>query len=346
MSKNAYSGDSPQFAFGGRNSAPPMELDEMFAETPVPEEKKVGLGLAIEDDALMKPRQPLFMGPASSSSSLDGSPVALPLRASFKRPLRKLARRSLSMFGNPHDVVRNDTTDELMTTIQQSPAQSSTRESQILPCHTVKDDPLKRITKETMARVLDGEFKHLYDEHLVVDCRFEYEYNGGHIAGAINFNNADNIDEKFISTPRSQKTILIFHCEFSAHRAPKMAQKVRARDRQVNMHRYPELYYPEVYILEGGYSGFFGSYRQRCEPQAYLQMDNQEHKSTCEREMGKFRRNTKLARAQSYTFGANLQSNNESPIARRPMAPKRDLGMNLGGPLVRPKHEAKRMASF
>jgi M-phase inducer tyrosine phosphatase len=65
----------------------------------------------------------------------------------------------------------------------------------------------------------------------VIDCRFDYEYNGGHIPGAININTTAAVEELLlrsntekpkpsVSGDSMNKTILVFHCEFSAKRAP------------------------------------------------------------------------------------------------------------------------------
>jgi hypothetical protein len=69
------------------------------------------------------------------------------------------------------------------------------------------------------------------------------------------------------------------------------------------MHQYPKLHYPEIYILQGGYSGFFAQYKERCEPQNYVAMQDERHKATCAREMRNFGKNTKLIRTQSFTYG-------------------------------------------
>jgi len=153
-----------------------------------------------------------------------------------------------------------------------------------------------------------------------VDCRFPYEYEGGHIAGAVNVNTWDALESYFLDTPRQGKTVVIFHCEYSAHRAPRLfeptlskltnrALHLRNRDRHLNMHQYPKLHYPEIYILQGGYSGFFAHHKERCQPQNYVAMQDERHKATCAREMRNFGKNTKMIRTQSFTYGITASAN-------------------------------------
>jgi hypothetical protein len=90
---------------------------------------------------------------------------------------------------------------------------------------------------------------------------------------------------------------------------------VRHEDRKVNAFRYPQLHYPEVYILDGGYSSFYESHRIRCFPQNYLKMDAKEHENACERGMNKLRQRTKLNRAQTFAFGQQSSQIEDSPTA-------------------------------
>ena len=91
-----------------------------------------------------------------------------------------------------------------------------------LPHFMSDEESLPRITKETVIEVLNGKFQHCYHQAIVVDCRFEYEYDGGHIEGAVNVNSKEELAKKLFDTHLSEKTLLIFHCEYSAHRAPLM----------------------------------------------------------------------------------------------------------------------------
>ena len=92
----------------------------------------------------------------------------------------------------------------------------------ILPCFNVEADTLHRIDKSILHDVLIDKYNGKYDNFIVVDCRFDYEYKGGHISGAVNINSTDGLEEKFFKVPIDGETLVIFHCEFSAHRAPRM----------------------------------------------------------------------------------------------------------------------------
>lgn len=51
---------------------------------------------------------------------------------------------------------------------------------------------------------------------------------------------------------------------------------LREKDRQIN--KYPKLLYPELYLLDGGYSKFFNTHKDYCVPRAYLQMKAKDHR--------------------------------------------------------------------
>jgi M-phase inducer tyrosine phosphatase len=65
------------------------------------------------------------------------------------------------------------------------------------------------------------------------------------------------------------------------------AKKFRGQDRLLNMDTYPYLHYPNVYILNGGYSSFYSLYKENCDPQAYVEMDDPLYKEQCKQEMVK-----------------------------------------------------------
>jgi M-phase inducer tyrosine phosphatase len=77
--------------------------------------------------------------------------------------------------------------------------------------------------------LLDGVYDSRITNFHIIDCRFDYEYNGGHIPGAVNINTTAGVEEFLLGTMKpkpsvsgdpQKKTVLVFHCEFSAKRAP------------------------------------------------------------------------------------------------------------------------------
>ncbi|ORY07875.1 Rhodanese-like protein [Basidiobolus meristosporus CBS 931.73] len=158
-----------------------------------------------------------------------------------------------------------------------------------LPYFNSKDDTLKRITPQTLSEVLSGKFRDAYDKLEVVDCRFPYEYEGGHIEGALNLNTKEDLEKHFfVNIPTSTRTIVIFHCEYSAQRGPRMALYLRNKDRELNIENYPNLYFPELYIVDGGYRKFYEEFRDFCTPQNYIEMNDNEYLEECKILMSRF----------------------------------------------------------
>ncbi|KAJ7506375.1 hypothetical protein B0H11DRAFT_2327458 [Mycena galericulata] len=182
----------------------------------------------------------------------------------------------------------------------------------LLPCHRVPDDGLMRIQPETLNKLLDGHYSERAHYH-IIDCRFDYEFNGGHINGAVNLNKTSDVEDFFlrsslkkpkpsVSGDPARKIILVFHCEFSAKRAPTFAKHLRAKDRALNNHVYPKIHYPELYILEGGYCRYFQTSSSRCLPHGYVTMDDPVHTVSRDRGLNQMRK-TKFSRHKSYTYG-------------------------------------------
>jgi M-phase inducer tyrosine phosphatase len=210
----------PPFKFGseltnvGAPSPSILSLEECFTESPQCE------SFPTPDTVTAKPKSS-SRGPAAQSC-VNGSPLTGHVRRAcgpYQRP-RKQFRRSLSMFEHPADVLNQQKAEQGVDTALQSIMDIDEAPALQLPHFFAEDDSIPRITKETMIDVLDGKYKGGYDQSLIVDCRFEYEYKGGHIEGAVNFNNKEELASKLFERSPGQKTLLIFHCEYSAHRAP------------------------------------------------------------------------------------------------------------------------------
>lgn len=151
-----------------------------------------------------------------------------------------------------------------------------------LPTVSGRHQDLKYINPETVAALLLGKFQGLIEKFYIIDCRYPYEYLGGHIQGALNLYSQEELYNFFLKTPivpldTQKRIIIVFHCEFSSERGPRMCRSLREEDRALN--QYPALYYPELYILKGGYRDFFPEYMVLCEPQSYCPMHHQDHKA-------------------------------------------------------------------
>lgn len=117
------------------------------------------------------------------------------------------------------------------------------RAGKILPCHKVSNDGLMRISPATMDDLLEGRYDQAISKKIVIDCRFRYEYEGGHIRQAINFREKELVEQMLLGgqmfegtwtvpepsesgkcdlSGQSKKVVLVFHCEYSAMRAPTM----------------------------------------------------------------------------------------------------------------------------
>lgn len=153
-----------------------------------------------------------------------------------------------------------------------------------LPLMEGRHRDLKSISSETVAQLLNGEFDHQVASYRIIDCRYPYEFDGGHIRGAKNLYTHEQILEEFLSAAQTElqqqqnavagnkRNIIIFHCEFSSERGPKMSRFLRNLDRERNTHAYPALHYPEIYLLHNGYKEFYETQSELCQPSAYRPM--------------------------------------------------------------------------
>ncbi|XP_033755943.1 M-phase inducer phosphatase 1-like isoform X1 [Pecten maximus] len=151
-----------------------------------------------------------------------------------------------------------------------------------LPTIPGKHQDLKGISAETMVDVLNKEYDEELEKYIVIDCRYPYEFDGGHIKDAKNIYTKEGIIEEFIKRPitadsSNKRVVLIFHCEFSSERGPSLLRFLRKMDRDVNKECYPALHYPELYLLEGGYKLFYQDCKDHCEPRSYKPMLHKDH---------------------------------------------------------------------
>ncbi|ETO76313.1 hypothetical protein F442_08148 [Phytophthora nicotianae P10297] len=164
--------------------------------------------------------------------------------------------------------------------------------------YSSKHPDLNVITPETVARILRGEFKEQLAGFKLLDCRFPFEFEGGSLKGASSLCDPENMEMQFFQPTtfeHTTRTALIFFCEFSANRAPKMLRHVRNVDRRLHADSYPELYYPELYLIHGGYKNCFETLQHEiCAPSAvYVAMEDERFVEECRREFATWRRRWK-----------------------------------------------------
>ncbi|KAJ5751156.1 hypothetical protein N7533_008184 [Penicillium manginii] len=313
MTRPTQESKAPPFRFNSAKTSlsTSTSLEDMFGDSP-PQERSISRNSSSSSLAPPRLRPPFSHARSTGSPANSIRKPAHPLM----RP-RKQCRRSLSMFEHPADVIAKQ--EAKVTTNAPPPSISDIQSSPSLQLpHFVpedKADSLPRINQTTLLEVLDGKFNDCFDNVIIVDCRFEYEYEGGHIDGAINYNDKDALAGDLFNGPKA-RTALILHCEYSAHRAPIMAKYIRHQDRAVNVDTYPNLTYPDMYILDGGYSSFFAAHRSFCYPQNYVEMNDKEHQFACERGLGKVKQRSKLNRAQTFAFGQHSPQMEDSPTGR------------------------------
>ncbi|TMS39053.1 hypothetical protein L596_005642 [Steinernema carpocapsae] len=124
-------------------------------------------------------------------------------------------------------------------------------------------------------------------KYFLVDCRYPYEYFGGHIRNATNIFDPSVVENTFYPEDPTEADFMrsripIFYCEFSQKRGPTMGYKLREVDRMRNNDKYPRVDFPEIYLLDRGYSNFFVTpgCKAFCEPMNYVRMFAEQHKET------------------------------------------------------------------
>lgn len=145
----------------------------------------------------------------------------------------------------------------------------------ILPTIEGRHPDLKTVSPASVASLLQESVSFNFS---LIDCRYPYEYEGGHIKNAENIYMKEDIEKRLTVVTSAtlervhSKEILIFYCEFSSERGPSMLRYLRNLDRDMNRDFYPFLYYPELYVMEGGYKAFFSNFKELCYPQEYKRM--------------------------------------------------------------------------
>jgi rhodanese-related sulfurtransferase len=124
---------------------------------------------------------------------------------------------------------------------------------------------IEQIESSRFEKMLVEENKNL----VIIDARYPYEYNRGRIRKAQNCFSEAQMKRIYDKHCHTRNTCIVFYCEFSSERGPSMAEKFRNYDRTKN--EWPNITFPEFYILKGGFSNFYQEMPQHCEGE-YCQM--------------------------------------------------------------------------
>jgi rhodanese-related sulfurtransferase len=201
----------------------------------------------------------------------------------FAQKRQEPAARGLDCIAENHELIKTSLDNEYNASSETTSRLIGDRSRfHLLPCITsIKHNDLNVIAPQTLTQLLDGKYSDQFDELIVIDSRYPYEYDGGHIRRAKNIYTKEKLVELFldnvVETKDKQRTLIIFHCEFSSERGPNLLRFLRNQDRAAHRDVYPALHYPELYLLEGGYKAFYELHQEYCEPKMYKPMLHVDH---------------------------------------------------------------------
>ncbi|KAK8797405.1 hypothetical protein WA158_004613 [Blastocystis sp. Blastoise] len=146
--------------------------------------------------------------------------------------------------------------------------------SYLPPCNPFSD--INEINISEMQSILSHSKNDANAQLTIVDCRYSYEYEGGHVINAKNYETFDTLCSELIPQLNSTKiNIILFYCEYSQVRAPEMWKRFRLHDRKfLNVDSYPSLSYPYIYVIKGGYKAIYESLPSLCVPHQYISMND------------------------------------------------------------------------
>lgn len=134
-------------------------------------------------------------------------------------------RRSMSSLGILATAPKRPSLERRQLSAAAIDAVAASAHELALPTVPSRDHPdLNVISAETVQRVLAGEFSGRLASAELIDCRFPYEHQGGSLRGSRLLSDPASVEAAFMArpSPDSTRVALIFFCEFSANRAPKM----------------------------------------------------------------------------------------------------------------------------
>lgn len=167
--------------------------------------------------------------------------------------------------------------------------------NELLPGFLGQNGDLTYISYSTLQNLLSGNYAPMIAAYQVIDCRYPFEFEGGHIRGAVNLYKKRFVKELFREVikvkrkydPSEGREVIIFHCEFSSKRGPRLARFWHTMEHQYISRQYKKINFPEVYVLYGGYKEFYEHCKEFCEPNEYRPMLHRGFRNELEAHLGR-----------------------------------------------------------
>jgi rhodanese-related sulfurtransferase len=290
------------------NSAPDMQPRELKLksshtsplariETPSKRPKKIFRGLA--HDLHTSPRLSPRRSPSLTKVQFLGKENRIPgQKLIFNDDQIPVSHLTSKLNASQNTPSRTQRETSGLERLDQSPlCVRAQRRGLILPLVSKSNDHgVNRVSPQTVVDVLEGKYADKVAEYHIVDCRYDYEHENGHIRNAISINRRHKLQMLFNSLydrqknrePNYREVVIIFHCEFSKNRGPKTYNFFRGLDRSHNS--YPMLTFPQLYVMDGGYKSFFEMAKIHCSPCNYISMFNAKYEKECKIETSNFRK--------------------------------------------------------
>ncbi|GMG56432.1 unnamed protein product [Ambrosiozyma monospora] len=115
-----------------------------------------------------------------------------------------------------------------------------------------------------------------------------------------------------------------------------MATNLRTWDRLLNKEFYPNLYYPDIVILDGGYKKYYEKYNGfSCYPLNYIEMHDPQYKAECERGLDKLRRDSKLNLNRKDSFHGLTRRSSQRTLSMKRSFTYGQTSLNFGAATTR-----------
>ena len=251
--------------------------------------------------------EPLITPPPLEESSKENIVNSIPSSSSFQfskpnsareeAPCRiGQVRRTMSMVSKPSPPMFDTNVHQ-----RRSTGQNLLRYPPKLPT-TARKESCEFISTSTVVDLMEGKFDADFDNYVIVDCRYTYEFDGGHIPNAISILPAERekrLLEEFMTNPsNNSRFAIIFHCEFSSKRGPATCRRLRELDREAHGLNFDDLFYPYLYVMEGGYQNFYRDFPNVCNG-TYIEMKDKRFKAELTKNKKLEKVNEKVRRSNS-----------------------------------------------